>query len=59
MEPVGLSAYAPGKLIGVPLARIIDRLIACDVALREHGEEHHRELADVLRHCGSSKLQGG
>jgi hypothetical protein len=37
---------------------VLDILIVCDMALRMQGAEQDQEIADVLRHCGSYRLQG-
>jgi hypothetical protein len=40
------------------LRLVLDILIVCDSALRMQGAEQDHEIADVLRHCGSYRLQG-
>ena len=37
---------------------VLDILVVCDMALRLQGAEQDQEIADVLRHCGSYRLQG-
>jgi hypothetical protein len=37
---------------------VLDILVVCDMALRLQGAEQDQEIAEVLRHCGSYRLQG-
>lgn len=39
------------------LRLVLDILIVCDSALRMQGAEQDEEIANVLRHCGSYRLQ--
>ena len=36
---------------------VLDILIVCDLALRLQAADQDQEIADVLRHCGSYRLQ--
>ncbi len=40
------------------LRLVLDILIVCDSALRLQGAEQDQEIAEVLRYCGSARLQG-
>ncbi len=40
------------------LRLVLDILIVCDLALRLQGAEQDEEIAEVLRYCGSNRLQG-
>jgi hypothetical protein len=53
---VGLARRAAEQQVR-SLRVVLDILIVCDMALGLQGVDQDEEIAEVLRHCGSYRLQ--